>query len=130
MVAWAGIIGAALFGRAAAQVGSWSMYAGYEPASDVGPHSMIDLDMEELENFVGNYDSTDGTEATWRADALFVYENGGNGVCATADENGIGCAVGGAKGNSLKSSSIRTLCLLYTSPSPRDRQKSRMPSSA
>ena len=24
----------------------------------------------------------------------------------------------------------RTLCLLYTSPSPRDRQKSRMPSSA
>ena len=25
---------------------------------------------------------------------------------------------------------LRTLCLLYTSPSPRDRQKSRMPSSA
>ena len=26
--------------------------------------------------------------------------------------------------------SLRYLCLLYTSPSPRDRQKSRMPSSA
>ena len=25
---------------------------------------------------------------------------------------------------------LRNLCLLYTSPSPRDRQKSRMPSSA
>ena len=25
---------------------------------------------------------------------------------------------------------LRTVCLLYTSPSPRDRQKSRMPSSA
>jgi len=102
-------LAAALFGGAAAQLGSHQTLAGYQSASDVGPHSMIDLDMEELENFVGNYDSTDGTEATWRADALFVYENGGNGVCATADENGIGCAVGGAKGNSLKSSSIRTL---------------------
>ena len=27
-------------------------------------------------------------------------------------------------------SKLRKLCLLYTSPSPRDRQKSRMPSSA
>ena len=27
-------------------------------------------------------------------------------------------------------SDVRTVCLLYTSPSPRDRQKSRMPSSA
>ena len=30
----------------------------------------------------------------------------------------------------LKSSELVTPCLLYTSPSPRDRQKSRMPSSA
>ena len=29
-----------------------------------------------------------------------------------------------------KPAELRTLCLLYTSPSPRDRQKSRMPSSA
>ena len=88
--------------------------AGYQSASDVGPHSMIDLDMEELETFVGNYDSTDGTEATWLADALFVYENGGNGKCTQADvddtANGHCTAVGGAKGNSLKSApTIRTI---------------------
>ena len=29
-----------------------------------------------------------------------------------------------------KSTTLRMICLLYTSPSPRDRQKSRMPSSA
>ena len=33
-------------------------------------------------------------------------------------------------GNSRGFSSITNTCLLYTSPSPRDRQKSRMPSSA
>ena len=30
----------------------------------------------------------------------------------------------------IKDSTIYYICLLYTSPSPRDRQKSRMPSSA
>jgi len=105
---------AALFGGAAAQLGSHQTLAGYQSASDVGPHSMIDLDMEELETFVGNYDSTDGTEATWLADALFVYENGGNGKCTQADvddtANGHCTAVGGAKGNSLKSApTIRTI---------------------
>ena len=35
------------------------------------------------------------------------------------DSSGLGALVGGLKS-----------CLLYTSPSPRDRQKSRMPSSA
>ena len=30
----------------------------------------------------------------------------------------------------LRAAGVRTICLLYTSPSPRDRQKSRMPSSA
>ena len=30
----------------------------------------------------------------------------------------------------LQESAMRSVCLLYTSPSPRDRQKSRMPSSA
>ena len=43
----------------------------------------------------------------------------------------------GSKKNHIKSSRVKYLkgdtinsCLLYTSPSPRDRQKSRMPSSA
>ena len=35
---------------------------------------------------------------------------------------------GAAGGSHMKE--IQTPCLLYTSPSPRDRQKSRMPSSA
>ena len=34
------------------------------------------------------------------------------------------------KDKNQNESRIRYLCLLYTSPSPRDRQKSRMPSSA
>ena len=40
----------ALVGRALAQIGSHQTLAGYRSASDVVPHSMIDLDMEEIEN--------------------------------------------------------------------------------
>ena len=36
----------------------------------------------------------------------------------------------GAESDSAKSEAQSKPCLLYTSPSPRDRQKSRMPSSA
>ena len=100
MVAWAGIIGAALFGRASAQVGSWQTLAGYQTASDVGPHSMIDLDMEEIESATGAYDFTE---------ALRIYESGGNGFCVNANDNGIGCEAGWPWGNSLKATSIRTL---------------------
>ena len=39
--------------------------------------------------------------------------------------------VGGlAKEMSLSQATVTTICLLYTSPSPRDRTRSRMPSSA
>ena len=90
MVAWAGIIGAVLFGRAAAQVGSWQTLAGYQTASDVGPHSMIDLDMAEIETAVGTY----ATNANWLTEALMIYTNGGNG----------------GNGNSIKGSgAIRTI---------------------
>ena len=89
-MAWAGIIGAALFGRAAAQVGSWQTLAGYQTASDVESHSMIDLDMDEFEDKVGEYD----TNANWITEALMIYTNGGNG----------------GNGNSIKGSgAIRTL---------------------
>ena len=64
--------------------------------------------------------------------------------CAINNKVGIAVVIGGGnyfRGASLQSSGIErviadkmgmlaTLCLLYTSPSPRDRQKSRMPSSA
>ena len=90
MVAWAGIIGAALFGRAAAQVGLWQTLAGYQTASDVGSHSMIDLDMAEIETAVGTY----ATSTVWISDALFIYDVGGNG----------------GNGNSVKGSgAIRTI---------------------
>ena len=39
-------------------------------------------------------------------------------------------AAGPAVANLIQLSSQHFICLLYTSPSPRDRQKSRMPSSA
>ena len=83
----------------------WQKIAGYESASDVEQHSKIDLDMQEFEDKVGEYD----TNANWITEAMFIYENGGNGLCMNANDNGIGCAAGEAWGNSLKSSSIRTL---------------------
>ncbi len=62
--------------------------------------------MAELETFCGYHSATDGTEATWLTDALFVYENGGGGKCTQADvddTNNPWCTeVDGAKGNSLK----------------------------
>ena len=51
-----------------------------------------------------------------------LISKGGTVVEGTAGNTGIGL---GLLGNSLGYN-----CLLYTSPSPRDRQKSRMPSSA
>ena len=73
------IIAITLIGCTLGQVGSWQTLAGYQTATDVGPHSMIDLDMEEIENMVDGY----STSTTWRDDALFVYENGGNSVKST-----------------------------------------------
>jgi len=96
-------LAAALFGGAAAQMGSWQTLAGYQTASDVGPHAMIDLDMAEFETQCGLKTAAGFTEA------LRIYEKGGNGTCAVAGANGAGCAAGAAYGNSRKSDSIRTL---------------------
>jgi len=96
-------LAAALFGGAAAQMGSWQTLAGYQTASDVGPHAQIDLDMEEFESQCGLKTAAGFTEA------LRIYEKGGNGTCAVANANGAGCAAGAAYGNSRKSDSIRTL---------------------
>jgi len=96
-------LAAALFGGAAAQMGSWQTLAGYQTASDVGPHAQIDLDMEEFETQCGLKTAAGFTEA------LRIYEKGGNGTCAVANANGAGCAAGAAYGNSRKSDSIRTL---------------------
>ena len=54
------------------------------------------------------------------------------GAYVAFPKEGIHDWIGSLDINSLYPSAIRALniCLLYTSPSPRDRQKSRMPSSA
>ena len=47
--------------------------------------------------------------------------------------SGVAIAIiglGGSGGNAVRANPDYAPCLLYTSPSPRDRQKSRMPSSA
>ena len=86
--------------------------AGYTAATSVVPHSMIDLDMEEISAYAGSYDF-DG--------AMFVYENGGGGLCSSWDIAAAAAATAesmpcyghttaDAEGNSVKGSgSIRTL---------------------
>ena len=102
------LIIAAAVGRAQAQVGSWQTLAGYETSTDVGPHSMIDLDMEELETNVKLL-----TDAGF-AEAIRIYTNGGGGFCSQADVDDPDInqctAVGDPKGNSVKGSgAIRTI---------------------
>merc|ERR1719316_1044360 len=58
--------------------------AGYLPATSVVKHSMVDLDMKEISDAVGN--SFDFTQAK------FVYQNGGGGLCTQAE---IDAAVAG-----------------------------------
>ena len=68
--------------------------------TDIEQHARIDLDVEEIEAAADAYDFTE---------AMRIYENGGNGLCANDNDNGVGCAAGEAWGNSLAVDSIRTL---------------------
>jgi len=85
------------------------MLAGYQSASNIEPHSKIDLDMEELETKVGEY----ATNTNWKTEAMFIYENGGGGLCQTTDVGATAtpwCTdTTKALGNSQKSDSVRTL---------------------
>ena len=70
--------------------------------------------------FTSDYDARD-----WTGN-LHKYDISADGVIGTVDRWG-----GGAEARlATVTASDRKICLLYTSPSPRDRQKSRMPSSA
>ena len=70
------------------------------------------------------------------ADAVDSYMKEHKGTSLVMINSVCGCAAGAARpavAMSLETSSKKPTdltCLLYTSPSPRDRQKSRMPSSA
>ena len=103
------LIGLALVGGAAAQIGSWQTFAGYMSASDVEQQARIDLDMEELESKVGEY----ATNTNWKTEAMFIYENGGGGLCQTSDVGATAtpwCTdATKALGNSQKSDKVRTL---------------------
>ena len=103
------LIGLALVGRALAQLGWWQTIAGYQTASDVGRQAKIDLDMDELENKVGEY----ATDSDWITKSMFIYENGGGGLCQTTDVGATAtpwCTdTTKAIGNSHKSTSVRTL---------------------
>ena len=70
----------------------------------------------------------DGTNG-FRLDGSDNYDSSGISVSSAGDVNGDGFddVIIGAPGSQFTPISG---CLLYTSPSPRDRQKSRMPSSA
>ena len=58
---------------------------------------------------------------------VYVYDDAGNQYLEGL--SGLWCSALGY-GNEELIAAINSHCLLYTSPSPRDRQKSRMPSSA
>ena len=58
-------------------------------------------------------------------DSLDIAIDNGSGT-----QSVLGSTMGFDKGTSLVVDGVTYTCLLYTSPSPRDRQKSRMPSSA
>ena len=90
------------------QLTTYASIAGYVPASDVVPHSMIDLDMKEIVDAVGL-----GTTAGL-AEAIRVYKEGGGGLCTAADVADttiLQCtATTDVKGNSVKGSgAIRTI---------------------
>ena len=53
-----------------------------------------------------------------------------DGVNSTIPSANLSGALPAIDGSALTGITSTTLCLLYTSPSPRDREKSRMPSSA
>ena len=63
-----------------------------------------------------------------------IADHGGTVECLSREGRttfNISMPLGGVKGDELSDFKIHSrFCLLYTSPSPRDRQKARMPSSA
>jgi len=108
------LLAAALFGRTLAQERQLTTYAsiaGYVPASDVVPHSKIDLDMKEIVEAVGQGDTAG------LAEAIRVYKSGGGGKCSATDitttvttDSCYGHTTSDSKGNSVKGSGdVRTI---------------------
>ena len=71
-----------------------------------------------LKDLSHSYLKTQSSDADWAIRGVNIDWNDG-GAYALLGPSGCG-----------KTTLLNIICLLYTSPSPRDRQKSRMPSSA
>ena len=69
-------------------------------ASETEQHARIDLDVEEIEAAADAYDFTE---------AMRIYENGGNGLCANDNDNGVGCGAGVERGGIGGSAAHRLL---------------------
>ena len=75
-------------------------------------------------------------KSTRRPDGSYIKFDSNAAVIIDKDKNPRGTRIFGAVARELREKSFMKIvslandCLLYTSPSPRDRQKSRMPSSA
>ena len=101
--------------------------------SDIVKNSLNDLKMEGFEvelysNVVGNPTGTNVTEG-----ADYYKKKSCDGVIAFGGGSGldVGKAIAFMSGQKLPLWDFEDVgCLLYTSPSPRDRTRSRMPSSA
>ena len=61
---------------------------------------------------------------------IHVFQNGNINIQTAGKQFGNGKLVTISRGGQITKSGPTIICLLYTSPSPRDRTRSRMPSSA
>ena len=67
---------------------------------------------------------------TTQPESLYILQYNGEPLILSVYFNNTTTCAKGAKGYAMQTLDDYCICLLYTSPSPRDRQKSRMPSSA
>ena len=82
------------------------------------------------ENSVAVEDSTSGVGSAANAQmGLIVGYVGGSHIAPENEDGHAGTLMAGERSDDKRGADI-TICLLYTSPSPRDVEESRMPSSA
>ena len=78
----------------------------------------------------GSNDNTNSGNTSGNTQTVNVYPSSGQPTTTTDTPDPKKTAIETAAGTALSAATGYSACLLYTSPSPRDRQKSRMPSSA
>ena len=98
----------------------------------VKPISTCDSDGDGLNDYVDTDSDGDECPDALEGDGGFLYTDIENDtLTGGVDENGVPLVATGGQGlGSAQNAGEVGTCLLYTSPSPRDRTRSRMPSSA